>query len=132
MPYCCDCKLMKEQIQELSNYWKYRAKNLNKLMPDGSLPSSKATLIAIELGDCAIQLDRLLAGRPTEAQGFNMEMVKMKIKDSEVIFSTGKTRYANGGIIGLSPDKEIIECLKALEGIKKKLLNIILKEEKKK
>lgn len=28
--------------------------------------------------------------------------------------------------------KEIIECLKALEGIKKKLLNVILKEEKKK
>ena len=27
--------------------------------------------------------------------------------------------------------KEIIECLKALEGIKKKLLNVILKEEKK-
>ena len=31
----------------------------------------------------------------------------MKIENNEVTFSTGKTRYANRGIIGLGPDMEV-------------------------
>jgi len=33
----------------------------------------------------------------------------MKIEGNYIIFSTGKTRYANGGIIGLAPDMEVSE-----------------------
>lgn len=33
----------------------------------------------------------------------------MKIEDDDVIFSTGKKRYANNGIIGLSPEGEVTE-----------------------
>ena len=33
----------------------------------------------------------------------------MKIDGDEVIFSTGKVRYANNGIIGLGPDLEVSE-----------------------
>ena len=33
----------------------------------------------------------------------------MKIKDDKVIFSTGKEKYANNGIIGLSPELDITE-----------------------
>lgn len=33
----------------------------------------------------------------------------MEIKGDEVIFSTGTRRYANNGIIGLSPDGDVSE-----------------------
>lgn len=33
----------------------------------------------------------------------------MKIENDKVIFSTGKTRPANCGIIGLGPDMEVTE-----------------------
>lgn len=31
----------------------------------------------------------------------------MNIEDDNVIFSTGKVRYANNGIVGLAPDLEV-------------------------
>ena len=57
--------LIKLSLVELSQYWRLRSKKLI-----GS--SSVANIVAIELADCADQLDRILAGEPTEADGFKI------------------------------------------------------------
>lgn len=62
--------MMKLMISELSHYWKFRANALELPFPDGTMPDIKARLMAIELRDCAKQLDRILSGEPTEADGF--------------------------------------------------------------
>jgi len=64
--------MMKLMLVELSQYWKSRAVNLEKKLPNGLSPANMATVVAIELKDCARQLDKILAGEPTEADGFKL------------------------------------------------------------
>ena len=62
--------MMKLMIAELSHYWKFRANGLELPNPDGTISDIKARICAIELRDCAKQLDLILSGEPTEADGF--------------------------------------------------------------
>ena len=56
----------------LCNIGSIKQKNLSSPMANGNQPNKIALLIAIEMSDCAKQLERLLQGKPTEAKGFKI------------------------------------------------------------
>jgi len=59
----------RKAIAELSAYWKQRSEFLSRPFPDGRLPGRMAAIASEELMNCALQLDRMLEGEPTEARG---------------------------------------------------------------
>jgi hypothetical protein len=64
--------MLKICIKELSQYWSSRAIRLESPMTDGSTPHHEALLIAEELRAAVKELDCILIGQPTIADGFKL------------------------------------------------------------
>lgn len=59
----------KVKVQELIGYWHYRANALRDSRTDLTLCHARAD----DFDGCARQLKRLLAGKPTDADGFKLK-----------------------------------------------------------